>query len=201
MRFTLYYDGPLLSSASDARIREKQRIRESLYPQLLELWRTHPALPKPHGRDWSGWSKWDWPELMAPWWRNKSIYPRRGIRFVPLVRQDISTICELSVIFLRPGYPGSIFKGGDIDNRIKTLSDGLCVPQEAQLNDVQVNHPLEDPFFCLLEDDSLISSWSIRTAQLLSSLPDDRKDYVRLIIDVDIKITKLDADNIALTGN
>jgi len=200
MRFTLYYDGPLPSGSKGSKVQEKQAIREKLYPQFLELWKIHPALPKPSNREWHGWSQWDWPLSVYPWWEKVSVYQRRGIRFVPLVRSDLFMVCELSIIFLRPGYLGQIIQGGDIDNRIKTFADALSVPQENQLNNVLINHALNDPFFCLLGDDSLVSSLSIRTAQLLAPVTDAHKDDVRLIVDVDIKITKLTDGNISLVS-
>lgn len=58
MHFTLYYDGPLPSAGNDSRKQEKQHIREQLYPQFLELWRTHPALPKISHREWNNWPEW-----------------------------------------------------------------------------------------------------------------------------------------------
>lgn len=95
---------------------------------------------------------------------------------MPLVRSDLFTVCGLRVLFFRPSYIGRVMQGGDIDNRLKTFADALCVPQENQLYNISIRHPSSDPFFCLLEDDSLISSLSIRTAQLLNPVQDVRQD-------------------------
>ena len=178
MHFTLYYDGPLPSAANDTRVREKQVIRDALYPQFLILWNTHPAFPPaPKEGSWSNWPEWQWSGgLIFPWWEKKSVFPRQcksgEVKFVPLVRcedkeepyNSLFMLCELDVLFLRPGRRGGIIKGGDVDNRILTLSDALCVPKKEQFEKLTVAHNLNDPFFCLLEDDSLISSWSVRTA-------------------------------------
>jgi hypothetical protein len=218
MRFTLYYDGPLHSAGHKGLPREKQAIREALYPQFLTLWHTHPALPDgPKGEkngSWTNWPKWQWSAgLSHPWWEHKSVFPVKcasgdEIKFVPLVRCDdkkepyhsLSMLCELSVLFLRPGPPGKVFQSGDIDNRLLTLSDALCVPKKDQLQKVPVHHKVNDPFFCLLEDDTLISRWSIRTAQLLALPPSTDDSYVRLIIDVLIKVTRVTEANIGFIG-
>lgn len=64
MRFTLYLDGSLPSSANNARLKEKHHIREKLHWQLLQLFRDPVSLPKPASGDWAGWSSWQWPELI-----------------------------------------------------------------------------------------------------------------------------------------
>lgn len=220
MHFTLYYDGPLHSAAKKGLPREKQAIREALYPQLLTLWNTHEALPSaPKNGTWSNWPKWQWSNgLLFPWHEHLSVVKMKSasekeIKFVPLVRRDdkpglelyerLFMLCELNVLFLRPGPPGKVLQTGDIDNRLLTLSDALCVPKKDQFENLTVNHNVNDPFFCLLEDDSVISSWSVRTAQLLSPVPPEPKDdsYVRLIIDVFIKVTKVNDGNIGFIGD
>jgi hypothetical protein len=64
--------------------------------------------------------------------------------------------------------PGNLIRsGGDIDNRIKVLLDGLKMPQiEADLGGFPIAED-ENPFFCLLEDDSLITSLSVTADRLL----------------------------------
>jgi len=50
-----------------------------------------------------------------------------------------------------------VTSGGDIDNRIKVLFDGLKMPETvSELGGVALESE-EDPFFCLLEDDNLIN--------------------------------------------
>ncbi len=51
-----------------------------------------------------------------------------------------------------------------MDNRIKTLFDGLKMPREAQdLGPYLTPAVGEDPFYCLVEDDRLITSVSVET--------------------------------------
>ena len=118
------------------------------------------------------------------------------------MRRDLFLHCELDVLFLRHGEPGSIITGGDIDNRLLTLSDGLCIPngiKEIEYLEKQNDFPINDPIFCLLEDDSLISRWNVKTDRLLSSnvVPTD----VRLVIEVHIKASKSMPRNIGLIGD
>jgi len=49
-----------------------------------------------------------------------------GKKFLPLVRQSLSLVCKLDILFLRKEEPGGIItQSGDIDNRLKTLFDGI----------------------------------------------------------------------------
>lgn len=44
VKFTLTYDGPLLSSGNKGKNENKWEIRKRLHPQLVDLWGSHPAL-------------------------------------------------------------------------------------------------------------------------------------------------------------
>src|SRR5665213_757384 len=57
-------------------------------------------------------------------------YARCGFRFVPLVRKKNGFTYGLDILFLRRGHPGELIVSGDLDNRLKTLIDGLKVPRE-----------------------------------------------------------------------
>jgi hypothetical protein len=202
MRFTLYYDGPLPSAANSARIPEKHLIRKSTYPQLAELFNREPNLPKMIGRTWRDWDEWDWPDGPLVWREENAVRFIGSRHFVPLVRKDLFLHCELDFLFLRHGEPGSIVTAGDIDNRLLTLSDGLCIPKgskEIEYLEEQNDLPINDPIFCLLEDDSLITRWNIKTDRLLDS--PNNPLAVRLIIEVKLKGTKLTWDNIDLLGD
>jgi hypothetical protein len=207
MRFTLYYDGSLPSAANEARLPEKHRVRKAIHPQLLQLFRTSPLLPKPDHRDWANWAVWDWPVIRqttgTAWGEDEAVFRCGELHFVPLVRRSLDLICELDVLFLRPGAPGAIITGGDIDNRILTLSDGLRLPRgerEIAYANQQTDFPRTDPIFCLLEDDSLITRWNVRTDQLLAPASGGAASDVRLVIDVVIKAARLTWSNLDLSG-
>lgn len=99
---------------------------------------------------------------------------------------------------LRPEPPGSIItQAGDIDNRLKTLFDALKVPKEAS-----ALPPNDDPqegetsFFCLLEDDNLITKVSVGTDRLLD--PCQSSSEVVMLIHVTTKATRASYANTGL---
>ena len=119
-------------------------------------------------------------------------YREFGYRFVPLVRDEISLLCSLSILFLRRDIPGSALSAGDIDNRIKTVIDALRRPRHAnELVGSETPAAGEDPFFCLLEDDSQVSHLEVETDTLLDPPTDDRSDdsRARLVVTVELRPT------------
>jgi hypothetical protein len=100
------------------------------------------------------------------------------------VSSEINLVADLTVTFLRPGPPGELVsQGGDLDNRIKTLVDALKIPEDTNtLPDGASPAADEDPLFCLLEDDSLITSLAIKSDRLLE--PDTHSAAVVLLIHV-----------------
>lgn len=44
VKFTLTYDGPLLSSGNKPKNDNKWTIRKNMHPQFIDLWSSHPAL-------------------------------------------------------------------------------------------------------------------------------------------------------------
>ena len=53
--------------------------------------------------------------------------------FLPLVSSSCAFGCELAVIFLRKEPAGALNQGGDLDNHVKTLLDGLSVLKPEQI--------------------------------------------------------------------
>ncbi len=166
MNFTLTYDGNLKANGD---IKLKQKIRREFHCQLQELWKgssINPSDPK-----------------------SKNLKTTIGkFTFFPLVSAGRNEVAELQIIMLRPGQPPGyiIGEGGDIDNRLKTLFDSLKMPKynnEIPLDDKPAES--EDPFFCLLEDDILITNLSVATDRLLE--PGKSKSHVKIIIRVQIK--------------
>jgi hypothetical protein len=216
MRFTLYYDGPLPSAANNGRTKVKHHVRKKLHPQLLQLFRDHPALPKParaehyggigEGHkpellDWASWDKWEWPTFFwldqlcsryQQWEEQLTVVPVGDLHFVPLIRSSLDLVCELDILFLRPGRPGLMERGirYDIDNRLLTLFDALTVP----IGDEAQNWAIADqsltrtsPIFTLLGDDSRITAINVRTDSLLQSVDGAHRDDVRLVIGVIVR--------------
>jgi hypothetical protein len=149
MEFRIVYRGSLPAQGKTNRRKDKQAIRKALHPQLKELWNQH---------QWMGDAN-----IMA------SNFARCGFRFMPIIRESVGLYCKIHILFLRRDHPGNlVISGGDIDNRIKVLFDGLRMPQVCSELDGAIPEPDEDPFFCLLQDDSLITEVQVTTDRLLS---------------------------------
>lgn len=154
MEFILHYRGELKSNRGAA---EKHELRRRFHPQLKELWGQPPLS--------------DFTDLLVP----KSGATPLGLirelgayRFAPLVASNVHLVAELEITLLRPEPPGAIVRsGGDIDNRIKTLLDALKVPDANAIPLGAMPEEGEDPFFCLLEDDALITKLSVHADRLL----------------------------------
>jgi hypothetical protein len=133
--------GPLKANST---VRDKQAIRRTVHRQLSTLWDQLPL-------------------------RNHREYLRETTNPGELSLIRPLGGAELFVTFLRPEPPGSIItQGGDIDNRLKTLLEALRMPKvaaEIPPGDSPAVH--EDPFFCLLEDDNLVTRLSVTTDRLL----------------------------------
>ena len=188
MDFRLTYDGPLWAATSDnPRAKHKHDIRRRFHPQLKRLWQINPNLQE--------WEEHD-PVTDASVPASDALatrFSRIGYRFVPLVTEDHRLICSIDILFIRPEAPGSLIRSGDLDNRLKVLFDSLRLPADLkELGGYHTPGPDEDPFFCLLQDDKLITHLSISTDMLLEPIngkseidPND----VRLVIAVNVRPT------------
>lgn len=223
MRFTLIYDGPLnAATAHNTRTENKHHIRKALHPQLVEVWQGHHLLKKEleylllplkrlKEKEAQGnkteidqaKEQWDHTKESTHGAINRLLLPTDigQFCFLPLVMKKMSLICELDILFLRNEPRGHIINsGGDIDNRLKVLFDALRPPQGPnELPAIATPKSEEDPFFCLLEDDSLITTVRVESERLLesSSTP---KGHVRLVIRVTVKAERLSAYTLELVG-
>lgn len=112
-----------------------------------------------------------------------------GIRFVPLVSEASGFTCSLDILFLRRDGPGSLIQShGDIDSRIKVLFDGLKMPKQVgELGDYKRIEEDENPFYCLLENDKLVTNVTVTTDRLLApKAKEERVDEVLLITHVTV---------------
>ena len=191
MEFTLTYRGPLKANGGPV---AKQNIRRVIHRQMRLLWQQQPLLNYlPSASEYSFFLKDD-----PPAGNITLIQHLGGFRLAPLVSPRLYLIAELAITFLRPEAPGAIItQGGDIDNRIKTLLDALRIPKVPnELPVGEVPGPDEDPFFCLLEDDNLVTRLSVTTDRLLE--PVINPSEVLLLIHVLIKKTTATFENLAL---
>jgi hypothetical protein len=213
MVFRLTYEGPLQPSSRDEpRAKHKHEIRKLFHPQLRRLWQVTLLkdmqefnFPFPSGMVTSS---------VEGRFGNRSVrvhgkgnrlhnlaerFVRNGFRFVPLVTQDLFVACGIDVLFLRPDPPGEVLKSGDIDNRLKTLFDALRMPIDQRELGGYLACEDEEPFYCLLEDDRLISKVSVETDLLLepTSARAGKSDS-RLVITVSLRPYKATWTNLVL---
>ncbi len=185
MQFRLVYQGRLPAESSSPRTKDKHRLRQHFHRQLAQLWNEHPFLAKakeiPPGR----------PGQLSTLDKLAADYTRCGIRFVPLVHKQWNLSCALDILFLRRDAPGgAIRNGGDIDNRLKVLFGGLRLPTDgSEITGPQ--QPGEDPFFCLVEDDALITEVSVTTDRLI--IPLEAAEHVHdVLLVINVKTVQFD---------
>lgn len=169
MEFTLIYTG-IIKSGNKAHISNKNDIRIKIHEQLSTL-RKHPPLNARNDL----FDKSQNPDFF------KKI---NGIEYFTLVLGKWNMYVELDLNILMPHDSMSFC---DIDNILKTLFDALRPP--VNVNEIPKNwQPLsgQQPFLCLLEDDSLIYKVNTDTDYLLdSSLT--KQDEIMVIMYVKVK--------------
>lgn len=196
MEFRLTYEGRLLgASRSDTRSAHKHDIRRAFHKQLRRYWEIHPYLNEATHSD-PRMGQINPPKLLRHHLAEE--YARCGYNFVPLVVPWLSLICSIDVLFLRPSLPGEAMSSGDLDNRLKTIFDALRIPEnQSELGGYDQPTEDEQPFYCLLSDDKLISHVSVETDTLLqpTGLQEDAND-ARLIVAVKLRPFNLGWHNI-----
>lgn len=169
MNFRLIYRGPLRPQGS-ADPRHKHSIRRAFHLQLSVLWNTVPfinSIGETHS-DWKGPNGTK--ESITRIERLAREHAKGQFRFVPLICKELGLACSLKVLMLRREEPGEPAFGGDIDNRFKVLVDALKIPDDSDLRGIEPEDG-EDPFFCLLEDDCLLTDFQVKSDRLL--IPSD----------------------------
>ncbi|MGR3318615.1 MAG: hypothetical protein ACUZ8O_09060 [Candidatus Anammoxibacter sp.] len=152
--FTLHYDGNLKSNGDPT---HKHSLRKHFHKQLQCYLNSQPDAVK---------------RLVEN--QGNSDILRRGFKFIPFIRSKNFMVGQVDIFILQPGPLGSIFTGGgDIDNRLKTLFDSLKVPEQDAIPQGEQPSGDEEPFYCVFEDDRLITKVSVNTAQLLEKRKDD----------------------------
>ena len=178
MRLVLHDRGPLRANGDPA---HKHQLRQHFHSQLKKLWSQKPLTESP--------------KLLMPKNKNRVgdyslLRPLDSFTFVPLITQEMDVVAELTITLLRPEPPGGLItQGGDLDNRLKTLFDALTMPRYSNtLPSGAVPQSDQTPFFCLLEDDNLVTAVSVRTEQLLE--PDIESALVDASIHVLTRVTR-----------
>jgi hypothetical protein len=170
MNFTLYYRGLLKSNRG---AKEKQELRRHFHVQLKELW-THLPLSTYRAN------------FLDKAQQDQSLnilHAVGGFEFAPLVCGTTSMTADLNITLFRPQAPGELVgEGGDLDNRVKTLLDALKVPEANAVPAGDKPNADESPFYCVVEDDKLITGLTVVTERLLE--PNLDRNEVLLLVKV-----------------
>jgi hypothetical protein len=193
-------------------------MRRVFHSQLAELWEVNPVLKRAAGLAIPASPYWtieqhhslpDNPEeakaaVFNSNRKSDSIHlykptDKHGKSFVPLVRDSMSLMCSLDTLFLRKQEPGKIVQqGGDLDNRLKTLIDGLRMPM--YIEEMNEAGDVPEPMYCLLESDTLISKLSVKTDRLLTA-PGGSCKEARLVINVSLRALRVASYNLPMLGD
>jgi hypothetical protein len=181
MHLVLHYRGSLKANGNPT---HKHEIRKLFHAQLRTLWNQKPLS--------------EHPDLLQPRTvpgNYSFLRTLDAFTFAPLITAETNAITELSITLLRPEPPGGLItQGGDIDNRLKTLFDSLTMPRHANALPPNARPDSdEEPFFCLLEDDNLVTSLTVNTQQLLEPAIDS--SLVDLYISVTTHVTRTTMGN------
>jgi hypothetical protein len=200
VNFILRYRGPLSTSRSHAP-NDKHRVREYLHPQLAELCRTQPFYQKAQIPDLPA-AELKGPEAVnIPPHTDFYCVPLGGYEFVPLISRNGGVVCQLDITWFRREEAGKIVDGGDIDNRLKTLFDGLRMPLDEK-EIIEPASPNDARRYCLLQDDRLITKLSVSTYQLLEPLGSgERAGDVDLLLHITVEPTVSDVAHRAQIAN
>lgn len=205
MEFRLTYEGPLpatqgneVGSAKSSKPQQKHEIRRRFHPQLKRLWEITPFLKTGVRSGPSALITEESPDSIDL--SLEALAAKHGCDgwgFVPLVTAQLNLICALDILVLRPHAPGDVISAGDLDNRLKTLFDALRIPApNERYSDRNAEDDEKPYFFCLLEDDRLITKVSVETDQLLELVsPDANAEDVRLVITVRLRPYELHLAN------
>jgi hypothetical protein len=190
MEFRLLFEGELLSSGNrQNRTGVKHAIRRSFHPQLRRLWDTHPSLRElanAIGRQLYALELQRAGQMQVPLQITDEIAIKKAFthmankwsvgnyKCIPLATMERGLKCSVDILLLRPDDDKFILTQGDIDGQVKTLFDALRLPVVGELSPDIFPSEEETPFYCLLEDDRMISEVRVTADQLLL-LPHEKK--------------------------
>jgi len=182
MKFKLLYFGELLTNPKQ-RSKHISDIRNQFHPQLKKLVNFSP---------WNNLTKYMMPNPIKNPHITKHI---GGIDFNPIITPNLKLLAELDILILHPEIAGAA--RSDIDNRVKTLLDGLRCPQNE--HEIGENTPINaGPIYTLLDDDHLVTKLSVNTSHLLdnSLFTPKTPDDLFVLIDVNVRVAEGTLENL-----
>ena len=199
MEFHLSYQGPLPacnSAREDFKTEPKQRIRLEFAEQLAEHWNREYTLRLAKQRGFDVVPLVDRKAEVTELIRYNKMHfmvEMCGYHWIPIVTRANGLTCEVEIVLNRRSEPGEIFvtgdDGGDLDNRLKILLDGLRIPLSVKECPGNLYGPglqsngqwLER--ISLLEDDSLISKITIEARRLnTQAKPNQGTDWAEVLL-------------------
>lgn len=186
MKFVLTYSGQLPANGDSA---ATHRVRQALLPQLKQQLDSERALQ----------NLAQLPSLDNPKQRRlddaATTFKRSGFRFIPFVSREFNLVCNLEIKLARSGTEAA---RSDDNALLKTLFDSLSVPADGdQLRGLTPGSE-ETPFYCLLENRSLVTGFEIGTERLREPRWD--AEDVRLSMVVTVRPTKITEENWSFAG-
>ena len=185
MKFKLLYFGDILINPKK-RAHHISDIRMQFHPQLKKLVEHSP---------WSNLTQYMIPNPVKSPVTTKHV---GGIDFNPIITPNLKLLAELDILMLHPEIVGEA--RSDIDNRIKTLLDGLRCPQNE--HEIGANTPRDaGPIYTLLDDDHLVTRISVNTSHLLDTHMFDPNiphgpDTIFMMIDVNVRVAEGTLENL-----
>ncbi len=206
VEFRLTYQGTLLSDNARSAIRRghsaehKHSIRKVFHEQLKRWWEISPYLKSAPGATHGG-VIFGRPSADHTIDGLAKRFSRVNYNFVPLVTRDLELLCSIEILYLRYGKSGQVLTmTGDLDNRLKTLFDALRMPTNtSELGSFIDPEDGEKPFFCLLEDDLVITRAAAESDMLLASADPPDPNYAHVIITVRIRPGRVTAANVGFS--
>jgi hypothetical protein len=183
VKLHLVYYGPVKSSGNRPQTENKHQIRRALSNQikafvikhLIDIQLVNGGMPK---------------------------YAFGDHQFIPLVTRKLHLECDVEGVLLSPEPPsGKKTVRGDADGRRKTIIDALAMPTD---NELKTLAPIDEPIYCLAEDDSLIDDSHIKPGILLAPFEEipagvptweHRKHDSLLMIGIEIGATFVNDNN------
>ena len=200
MKFTVIYEGPLKPQKTAGKD-HKHSIRQQFHDQLKKLWQLPPlsdlydTAVGVRSSDLTATFESSLAESSVSIRETGWIKSVDSIHFLPIVSQRSHTVAEVDITWFRNEAPGNLLRSGDIDNRLKTICDALQIPPHGQMPASPPLATREAPFYCVVEDDALITGLSVKAERLLRP---SNNDDVLLIIEVTTKIIRATYGNLAL---